>query len=198
MFLTSKAFTNGGRIPKKHTQEAQGAVKDVSPPLEWHNVPEDAVTLALVMEDPAPTESHAVDHWTHWVVCNIPPTLKGLPEGFATKDVDSEDDDLGEIREGVNDFKGHGYHGPNPPSGEHTFEFHLYALDAKLKLPKKPSRDRLMDAMDGHILAEAVLVGHYHKENFQTGRDSYVGPGDAHMSNVGHGTGKGGGRQHGR
>ena len=66
-------------------------------------------------------------------------TCAGLPEGFATKDVDSEDDDLGEIREGVNDFKGHGYHGPNPPSGEHTFEFHLYALDAKLKLPKKVS-----------------------------------------------------------
>lgn len=66
MFLTSKAFTNGGRIPKKHTQEAQGAVKDVSPPLEWYNVPEDAVTLALIMEDPAPTESHAVDHWVHW------------------------------------------------------------------------------------------------------------------------------------
>lgn len=66
-------------------------------------------------------------------------TCAGLPEGFATKDVDNEDDDLGEIREGVNDFKGHGYHGPNPPSGEHTFEFHLYALDAKLKLPKKVS-----------------------------------------------------------
>lgn len=73
MFLTSKAFTNGGRIPKKHTQEAQGAVKDVSPPLEWHNVPEDAVTLALVMEDPAPTESHAVDHWTHWYQIFMPP-----------------------------------------------------------------------------------------------------------------------------
>ena len=66
-------------------------------------------------------------------------TSAGLPEGFTTKDVDDEDDDLGEIREGVNDFKSHGYCGPNPPSGEHTFEFRLYALDAKLKLPKKVS-----------------------------------------------------------
>lgn len=78
MFLTSKAFSNGGRIPKKHTQEGQGAVKDVSPPLEWHNVPEDAVTLALIMEDPAPTESHAVDHWVHWYQIFMPSPLTSL------------------------------------------------------------------------------------------------------------------------
>lgn len=190
MILTSRAFKNGDRIPPKYTQDGQGAKNNMSPPLEWYNVPEDTVCLVLIMEDPNPQMDGTPVSFCHWIVLNIPPTLKGLPENFATKEHDDDNDELTQLREGINDFKIPSYRGPNPPTGEHNYEFRLYALDAFPKVPKKPGKDRLMDAMDGHILEEAVLCGHYHKDQFSTdnvkgyhpnGQPQHSGPGRAQL-----------------
>jgi phosphatidylethanolamine-binding protein (PEBP) family uncharacterized protein len=120
-------------------------------------------------------------------------TIAGLPAGFTTKEIDSEEDgELGEIQEGVNDFKVPGYRGPNPPAGVHSYSIKLYALDTKLKVGRKPSRDKVLDAMSGHILDEAELVATYGKENYVTGRDTYI-PRDApHGVGPGHPEVKGG------
>jgi len=188
MYLTIKGMANGGRIPRKYTQDAQGAVKDMSPPIEWYNVPEGTVTLALIMEDPEAPDPNdpAPNPWVHWVVVNIPATMKGLPEGFTTKEVDDEDDELSQIQEGHNDFKVPSYRGPNPPIGEHRYEFQLYALDTKLKVPKKPSRDRVRDAMEGHILAEAMFVGVYGHDNSRPGHENgFMPPGLGHLAGPG-------------
>jgi hypothetical protein len=187
MILSSKGISNGGRIPRKYTQVGQGAVKDVSPPLEWYNVPEETVSLAIIMEDPDSPDpaDPSPNPFVHWVVVNIPPTMKGLPEGFAAKDVDDEDDEAGQIQEGGNDFKATGYRGPIPSASEHRYELHLYALDTKLKVPKKPSRDRVLEAMDGHILAEAQLVASYGTENAHLGHNRYLAPGLTHISGPG-------------
>ncbi|KAG0569287.1 hypothetical protein M758_6G075300 [Ceratodon purpureus] len=171
MILSCKGISNGGRFTRKYTQDGQGAVKDVSPPLEWYNVPEETVSLAIIMEDPDSPDpaDPSPNPFVHWVVANIPPTMKGLPEGFAVKDVENEDEEAGQILEGVNDFKSTGYRGPIPSPSEHRYEFRLYALDTKLKVPKKPSRERLLEAMDGHILEEAELVATYGMENSHLG-----------------------------
>ncbi|XP_024370705.1 uncharacterized protein [Physcomitrium patens] len=187
LILTSSAISNGGRIPRKYTQVGQGAVKDVSPPVEWYNVPEGTNCLALIMEDLGsvdPADSTA-NPFVHWVVVNIPPTMKGLPEGFTTKDVDDERDDASQIQEGPNDFKATGYRGPIPSDTEHRYEFHLYALDSALKVPKKPSRDRVLDAMEGHILADAVLVASYGTEGAHMGHNNYMAPGQPHIAGPG-------------
>jgi hypothetical protein len=186
MILSSKGLSHGGRIPRKYTQDGQGAVKDVSPPLEWYNVPEGTVSLALLMEDPdSPDPANpSPNPFVHWVVVNIPPTMKGLPEGFTVKDHDDDNDEASEISEGVNDFKATGYRGPIPSDSEHRYELRLYALDTKLKVPKKPSRDRVLEAMDGHILAEAQLVASYGMEN-TSGHNNYLAPGLPHISGPG-------------
>ncbi|KAG0567973.1 hypothetical protein M758_7G173100 [Ceratodon purpureus] len=190
MFITSKAIKNGDRIPPQYTQEGQGAKSNISPPLEWYNVPEEAKCLALIMEDPEPQMENSPTSFTHWIVYNIPPTTKGLPEGFTTKGHDDSQDDSLSIREGMNDFKVPRYTGPNPPVGDHNYEFHLYALDDLPKVPKRPNKDRLLEAMEGHILEEAVLVGHYNKDHYgtdgvkgyhPTGQPNHSGPGRAQL-----------------
>ncbi|MCO5553676.1 hypothetical protein L7F22_007202 [Adiantum nelumboides] len=174
--LVSSAIAQDGRIPRKFTQEGQGAQKDESPPLEWYGVPDGTESLALIVEDPdAPEPEDPIVPWTHWVLVNIPPTLKGLPTNFSTKHVE-EKSEYAEIQEGVNDWKVPGYKGPNPPSGVHRYEFRLYALDCKLKVGHKVTKEKALEAMEGHVLGEAVLVGHYGKDNFKTGKDSYVPP----------------------
>ncbi|CAK9236283.1 unnamed protein product [Sphagnum troendelagicum] len=194
LYLTSKEISHGGRIPRKFTQDSQGAVKDISPPLEWYGVPEGTQSLVVIMEDPdVPEPENPIGvPWVHWVLVNIPPTLKGLPAGFTTKEVDSDhDDEFGEIQEGVNDFKVPGYKGPNPPAGLHHYSIKLYALDTKLKVSRKPSRDKVLDAMSGHILDEAELIATYGKENHPTGHHEGDAPYGAFS---GHSEGKGGGK----
>ncbi|KAH7445068.1 hypothetical protein KP509_02G105000 [Ceratopteris richardii] len=174
--LVSSAFHPDGRIPRKFTQEGQGSQRDESPPLEWYGVPDGTESLALIMQDPdAPDPNAPIVPWVHWVLTNIPPTLKGIPANFTTKDMDPKNE-YAEIQEGVNDWKLPGYRGPNPPVGVHCYEFRLYALDCKLKLGHKATKDKVLDAIEGHVLGEALLIGHYGKDNFRRGRDSYVAP----------------------
>jgi hypothetical protein len=153
MELYSSAFENEENIPQNHTCEGD----DLSPELTWTDVPEEARSLALIVDDPdAPMGT-----WVHWVAYNIPVKLDGLPEGIS----DDETLDNGMVQ-GVNDFKNYGYGGPCPPRGHgtHRYFFKLYALDSKLRLEPGATKAELMDAMEGHIIDEAEFMGTYSRE----------------------------------
>lgn len=163
-YVTSTAFHDGGHIPRKHTADGQGAQKDISPPLEWHNVPEGTESLAIIVEDvDAPDPEQPTVPFVHWVVVNIPPTLKGLPAGFSQKDVAGQEE-YGNIQDGINDFKVPGYKGPSPPKGLQHIEYRVYALDTTVKLGHKVTAPKFLDAYSGNIIAQATLVGSFSKE----------------------------------
>jgi Raf kinase inhibitor-like YbhB/YbcL family protein len=136
--LGSPTFDHGGRLPRKYTNGGQGALKDLSPPLEWYNVPDGTKSLALVAEDVDATlepDGPAVP-WTHWVVVNIPPSVKRLPEGFSNKE-EFPGREFEHIKEGNNDWKVPGWCGPVHQSGNHRIVFRLYALDDEMHLGNK-------------------------------------------------------------
>ncbi|KAL1804629.1 hypothetical protein ACET3Z_027697 [Daucus carota] len=156
--LASSGIDHEGRLPRKYTGDGQGAKKNISPPVEWYNVPAETKTLALIVEDiDAPDPSGPMVPWTCWVVVNIPPTLKGLPEGFSGKE-EEKGGDYVNIKEGNNDLKVPGWGGPKVPSPGHRFEFKLYALDDELRLGNKVTKDKVLDAIGGHVLGEARLT----------------------------------------
>ncbi|KAL6003300.1 hypothetical protein ACLOJK_023523 [Asimina triloba] len=135
--LVSPKIEPAGRIPRKYTGDGQGAVKHLSPPLEWYGVPQGTKSLALVVEDiDAPDPSGPIVPWTHWVVVNIPPTIDGLPEGFSGKE-EEVGGEYGGIKEGNNDWKVPGWWGPKPPTSGHRYRFRLYALDEMTNLGHK-------------------------------------------------------------
>lgn len=132
--LVSSQVNNEGRLPRKYTGDGQGAKKNISPPLEWYNVPQGTKSLSLVVEDvDAPDPCGPIVPWTHWVVVNIPPTLNRLPEGFSGKEEEVGGDYAG-IKEGNNDWKVPGWCGPSLQNHGHRLEFKLYALDDEIKL----------------------------------------------------------------
>ena len=152
MHITSSAFTNQGAIPVLYTCEGQ----DVSPPMAWSDVPPGTKSLVLIVDDPdAPDPAAPKMTWVHWVLYNLPPTANGLPERVKTLPEGT--------REGVNDWKRTGYGGPCPPIGRHRYFHKLYALDTLLPDLKQPGKSKLEEAMKGHILSEAQLVGTYQK-----------------------------------
>jgi hypothetical protein len=144
-----------GGIPKEYTCEG----KDVSPPLAWENVPAQAKSLVLIVDDPdAPDPAAPMMTWVHWVLYNLPPDSKGLPEGVAKKSLPTG------TEEGTNDWKRAGYGGPCPPIGRHRYFHKLYALDTVLSGLSAPTKKQVEKAMQGHVLASAELVGTYEKE----------------------------------
>ena len=147
--LTSSAFKEGEVIPKTHTCVGQ----DVSPPLKWSNPPNGTQSFTLIADDPdAP-----VGTWVHWVLMNIPPSEKELPEGLPQK----ESFPKGSLQ-GLNDFKRIGYGGPCPPPGKpHRYYFKLYALNTTLDLKSRATKAQVLEACKGHILAEAQLMGRF-------------------------------------
>ncbi|PIA32395.1 hypothetical protein AQUCO_04500180v1 [Aquilegia coerulea] len=157
--LVSSGIDQEGRLPRKYTEEGQGAKKNISPPLQWNNVPQGTKTLALVVEDiDAPDPNGPIVPWTMWVVLNIPPNLsKGLPEGFSGKEEDLGGD-YADIKEGNNDLKVPGWRVPKLPSHGHKIQFKLFALDDVIHLGNKVTKDKLLEAIEGHVLGEAVLV----------------------------------------
>jgi Raf kinase inhibitor-like YbhB/YbcL family protein len=147
--LTSTAFAPGDTIPKKHT----GDGADTSPPLTWTDPPAGTKSFAVICDDPdAPRGT-----WVHWVVFNLPADARGLEEGVpATEKLANG------ARQGKNDFRKLGYGGPAPPPGKpHRYVFKLYALDAPLDLPAGATKDQVVTAMKGHVLAEGELMGKY-------------------------------------
>lgn len=148
MHVTSRAFKQGGSIPTKYT--CQGA--DISPPLEFFEVPKEAKSLALIMDDPdVPLTLRKDGMWVHWVLYDIPVGTKAIKEGASIGT-------SGQNTSGQNQ-----YMGPCPPDREHRYFFKLYALDTILNLPEGASKEKLLHAIEGHILAQAELIGLYEK-----------------------------------
>jgi len=152
MRIGSTAFTHEGAIPSLYTCEG----KDVSPPLSWSEIPPGTKSLALILDDPdAPDPAAPKMTWVHWVLYNLPPTNDGVPEGVKPLPAGT--------KEGMNDWKRTGYGGPCPPIGRHRYFHKLYALDTVLPDLKQPTKAKLEEAMKGHILSEARLMGTYQK-----------------------------------
>ncbi|HET6567325.1 MAG TPA: YbhB/YbcL family Raf kinase inhibitor-like protein [Rhodothermales bacterium] len=154
--LTSGAFDSGAEIPRKYTCDGD----DISPALSWTNVPDGARSLALIVDDPDAPKGTFV----HWVLINLPPDRDVLPENLKVGEHfgGSERQPV----EGANDFGGQGYGGPCPPPGDdaHHYWFRLYALDTVLDLSAGLRKHQATQAMNGHILAEADLMGMYRRQ----------------------------------
>jgi len=152
LVLTSTAFVQGGAIASKYTCEGQ----DISPPLAWDGVPNKARSLVLILDDPdAPDPKAPEITWVHWLLYNLPTGAHGL--GEAVKKLPPG------TREGLNDWGRTGYGGPCPPVGRHRYFHKLYALDTVLPDLGKPSKAALEQAMKGHVVARAELIGTYRK-----------------------------------
>lgn len=147
--VSSSAFQYGGTIPVKYTCDGP----DLSPPLQWSAPPKGTQSLALICDDPdAP-----IGTWVHWVLYGLPPETTSLPEAVPKHKIV-----LGGARQGINDFRQIGYGGPCPPPGApHRYFFKVYALDIPLDLEPGLTKQKLLDAMKGHILAEGELMGKY-------------------------------------
>ena len=153
MDLNSTAFAADSEIPRQYTCEGN----DLAPPLRWSGAPQGTRSLALIVDDPdAPDPAAPKVTWVHWVLIDMPPDATAIPEGGQPLPEGT--------REGSNDWHRTGYGGPCPPVGRHRYFFKLYALDTLLPDLQKPSKAELERAMQGHVLAQAQLVGTYQKQ----------------------------------
>jgi Raf kinase inhibitor-like YbhB/YbcL family protein len=148
MRLRSKAFEMHGRISDHYS----GYGDDVSPPLEWSDAPKETKSFALICHDP---DAPLPRGFTHWVVCGIPPSTIGIPEGGGAA-----------FTEGVNGSGKHGYIGPMPPPGHgpHYYYFWLYALDTEVHLGRGVDREKCLAAIEDHVIEQSRLVGVYEKK----------------------------------
>ena len=152
--VSSPSFTAGGAIPAKYT--CTGG--DVSPPLEWSEVPAGTRSLVLVVDDPdAPDPAAPKRTWVHWVLFNLPADATSLAEGAGNTAAAAP------ARAGLNDWSKARYGGPCPPIGRHRYFFRLYALDVVLDGLDAPTRRAVDDAAAGHVLAAGELVGTFAK-----------------------------------
>jgi Raf kinase inhibitor-like YbhB/YbcL family protein len=150
--ITSSAFADGAASPTKYTCEGQ----DLSPPLAWTGVPAGAKSLVLILDDPdAPDPKAPKMTYVHWVLYDLPPDSSGLAEAIKSLPAVA--------KSGLNDWKRTGYGGPCPPIGRHRYFFKLYALDTKLSSLVNPPKRDVVAAMQGHVLAEAQMIGTYQK-----------------------------------
>jgi Raf kinase inhibitor-like YbhB/YbcL family protein len=149
--LLSPEFKNGQAIPRKFTCDGS----DVSPKLVWKDAPAGTASFVLLVNDPdAP-----VGDWVHWVIYNIPASLTHLEEGIPAEKVLAD----GSLQ-GRNSWHQVRYGGPCPPGGTHRYFFKLFALDRLLKLDAGAERQEVLRAMQGHILAQAQLIGVYTRQ----------------------------------
>ena len=152
--LTSAAFTHQGSIPKRHSCDGE----DLSPALNWSGLPADTRSLALIVDDPdAPDPAAPKMVWVHWVLYNLPIDVSGLSEAVNPGKLPPG------TLEGLNDWQRNGYGGPCPPIGRHRYFHRLYALDTVLPDLSSPTKQALIDAMQGHILEQAELLGTYQR-----------------------------------
>ncbi|PIZ95098.1 MAG: YbhB/YbcL family Raf kinase inhibitor-like protein [Candidatus Magasanikbacteria bacterium CG_4_10_14_0_2_um_filter_37_12] len=145
MKLTSSSFLHHGNIPPKYTCDGD----DCSPPLQISDIPPNAESLVLIMDDPDAMKP-AGKVWDHWVIWNIPVDTTEISEGEEPHGIHG----LGTSNNMI-------YHGPCPPNGEHAYIFRLYALDRMLDLPEKSTKSEVLSAIRGHILEQAELIGKY-------------------------------------
>lgn len=145
--LTSPAFSENASIPVQYT--CDGA--NNSPPLVWKNAPPQTQSFVLIVDDPdAPAGT-----WAHWLLYNIPSTVSHLAEAAPLPQG---------ARYGMNSWGNEKYQGPCPPSGTHRYFFKLYALDAMLLPPANANAEVMMDALRGHLVGQAQLIGQYKKQ----------------------------------
>jgi len=160
MRIISTAFNHDGAIPPIYTCEG----KDISPPISWLGEPPGTRSFALIVDDPdAPTPQP----WIHWVIYGIPADVRSLPDGAKSNAPMLTNPVV--ARQGKNSWESGdtvGYRGPIPPPGHgtHHYHFKLFALDKKLDVPPGATKQQLLEAMKGHILAEAELVGTYERK----------------------------------
>lgn len=149
MQITSAAFKDGEKIPRKYAKDGE----NVSPPLSWSDVPDGARELLLICDDP---DAPSSEPFVHWLVYGLSPRRDGIPEGGLGD---------GEIQLGVNSQDEAAYMGPAPPKGDppHHYHFRLYALDEETDLPQGVSRTALQEAMAGRVLAQSELEGVYQR-----------------------------------
>ncbi|MDN5354623.1 MAG: hypothetical protein PWQ09_1379 [Candidatus Cloacimonadota bacterium] len=155
--IKSPAFENGKKIPIKYTCDGES----VSPPLLWEGIPDSARSLVLISDDPdAPMGT-----WVHWVVYDIPPKITEFPENIPTVQdlANLEEQNLGG-KQGMNSGGKIGYYPPCPPSGTHRYFFKLYALDAMLEIEPGATKNEILQAMHGHVIAETQLMGLYSRK----------------------------------
>lgn len=151
MKLTSQAFEHHGTIPSQFTCDGQ----DISPPLSWSEPLANTKSLALICDDPdAPGKT-----WVHWVVYNLPPSCRSLPEA-----IPGEKNIASGGLQGINDFRKLGYGGPCPPGGTHRYFFKLYALDRILALEAGATKAELETQMKDYLLERGELMGHYSRK----------------------------------
>jgi Raf kinase inhibitor-like YbhB/YbcL family protein len=148
--ITSGAFKEGQMIPKRYSAYGE----NVSPDINWSKPPIGTKYMAIICEDP----DAVVGTYTHWLVFNIPYKAGGLPEGIPIREALPD----GTIQ-GVNDSDTAGYYGPRPPFGNHRYYFKVYALDTRLSVGPDVTKEGLLKAMEGNILAEGSLMGRYAK-----------------------------------
>lgn len=150
MELRSPAFKQGETIPQKYSCQGD----DINPPLQITNVPKEAKSLALIMDDPdVPVQIRPDRMWVHWVVYEIDPQTKEIKEGATPPGI-----------QGKNTAGQNRYMGPCPPDREHRYFFKLYALNTHLNLKGGATKEQLLEAMKGHILEEAELMGLYEQK----------------------------------
>ncbi|MBS0288414.1 MAG: YbhB/YbcL family Raf kinase inhibitor-like protein [Proteobacteria bacterium] len=155
MKIKSNDFEDGSEISQKYTCEGE----NISVPLSWENIPSVAKSLVLIVDDPdAPDPKAPKMVWDHWILYNIDPKSTGLKENIG----------LDELPEGTlygtNSWKNQNYGGPCPPIGRHRYFHKLYALNVVLPDLHNPTSDKLRQAMTGHVIDEAVLIGTYQKK----------------------------------
>ena len=152
--LSSNSFQDQGEIPIQYTCEGE----DISPQLSWSGAPEGTKSFALIVDDPdAPDPQAPKMTYVHWVLYNLPADTAALAEAIGPSMYPAG------TLDGLNDWNRTGYGGPCPPIGRHRYFFKLYALDAVLVDLGMPTKAKLRDAMQDHILTEAVLMGTYKK-----------------------------------
>lgn len=152
--IQSTAFKNGETIPPQYTCDGE----NISPPLNWSGVPAEAQSLVLIIDDPdAPDPKAPRMVWSHWVVYNIPADTQELPAAVKASQLPAG------TKQGLNDWNQTGYGGPCPPIGQHRYFHKLYALDTELTLTGNVTKNKIEQAIKGHVIASAELVGIYEK-----------------------------------
>lgn len=150
MRISSPAFEHGGSIPSRFTCDGENC----NPALQIDDIPDGTTSIALIMEDPdVPTHLREDGMWNHWVVWNMPPDTRKLEENAKAPGIT-----------GVNTGNRRDYQGPCPPDREHRYFFKVFALDAMLDLPPEATKEELLEAMRGHVIGQAELMGRYQRQ----------------------------------
>ncbi|MFT7518357.1 MAG: Raf kinase inhibitor-like YbhB/YbcL family protein [Kiritimatiellia bacterium] len=155
LLVTSSSFAAGAGIPKLHTCEGQ----DAAPQISWTGAPEKTASFVLIVDDPdAPDPAAPKLTWVHWVLYDLPASIGELPASVRADALPSG------TRQGNNNWNKTGYGGPCPPIGVHRYFHKVYALDVQLGDRGALTKDQVVEAMKGHVLAKGELIGTYIKE----------------------------------